>query len=151
MPSVSTIRVRAASRTSLLNLETGQWDSDLCDLFGVPIDALPEIRPTMGDFGAVNVIDAISEQLSIGNDISIDGGMSVNPYFCQFLCDVLQKRVVVQSMSELTALGTATMAMGNENFGDVAIGEFRSYEPAASHIDGKARFAEAVSYSRNWR
>jgi len=40
-----------ASRTSLMNLATCEWDPDLCELFGVPIDALPQIRPTTGDLG----------------------------------------------------------------------------------------------------
>lgn len=42
-----------ASRTSLLNLATGEWDIDLCRLFGVPPEALPEIHPTTGDLGAL--------------------------------------------------------------------------------------------------
>jgi glycerol kinase len=42
-----------ASRTSLMNLETLAWDPVLADLFGVPIECLPEIRPTTGDFGAI--------------------------------------------------------------------------------------------------
>ena len=46
--------ITTASRTSLLNLETGQWDADLCALFGVPIECLPEIRPTAGDFGHID-------------------------------------------------------------------------------------------------
>lgn len=46
--------VTTASRTSLMNLETGRWDADLCGLFGVPISALPEIRPTVADFGRLN-------------------------------------------------------------------------------------------------
>ncbi|MBN9237829.1 MULTISPECIES: FGGY family carbohydrate kinase [Phyllobacteriaceae] len=37
-----------ASRTSLMNLETMGWDEELCRLFGVPIDALPEIGPSAG-------------------------------------------------------------------------------------------------------
>ena len=41
-----------ASRTSLMNLETGKWDEELCELFGVPMACLPEIRPSAGDFGA---------------------------------------------------------------------------------------------------
>ncbi len=40
-----------ASRTSLMNLETLQWDERLADLFGVPIECLPEICPTAGAFG----------------------------------------------------------------------------------------------------
>jgi len=43
--------VTTASRTSLMNLDTGQWDPELCRLFGVPIEALAEIRPTVGSFG----------------------------------------------------------------------------------------------------
>lgn len=45
--------IATASRTSLLNLATGDWDADLCRLFGVPIDALPTITPTSGDLGAL--------------------------------------------------------------------------------------------------
>jgi glycerol kinase len=41
-----------ASRTSLMNIATGQWDPELCRLFGLPIEALAEIRPTAGDFGS---------------------------------------------------------------------------------------------------
>lgn len=42
-----------ASRTSLMNLATGSWDPELCDLFGVPMEALPEIRPTTGPLGTL--------------------------------------------------------------------------------------------------
>ncbi len=42
--------VTTASRTSLMNLETLQWDARLAELFGVPIECLPEIRPTAGPF-----------------------------------------------------------------------------------------------------
>ena len=33
-----------ASRTSLMNIETGEWDPELCQLFSVPLECLPEIR-----------------------------------------------------------------------------------------------------------
>ncbi|WP_447588900.1 FGGY-family carbohydrate kinase [Aquipseudomonas campi] len=45
--------VTTASRTSLMNLATGQWDPELCALFGVPLETLPEIRDTVGFFGEV--------------------------------------------------------------------------------------------------
>ncbi|AKI00537.1 glycerol kinase [Hoeflea sp. IMCC20628] len=45
--------ITTASRTCLMNLETGQWDPELCAVFGVPIQALPQIVPTTGDFGTV--------------------------------------------------------------------------------------------------
>ena len=40
-----------ASRTSLMNLATGEWDAELCRLFGVPMQLLPPIRPSIGEFG----------------------------------------------------------------------------------------------------
>ena len=45
--------IATASRTSLMNLETGEWDPELCRLFGVPLDALPRIGPTSGDLGTL--------------------------------------------------------------------------------------------------
>ena len=45
--------VTTASRTSLMNLASCSWDQELCRLFGVPIECLPEIRPTVGDFGSI--------------------------------------------------------------------------------------------------
>lgn len=40
-----------ASRTSLLPLAGTTWDQGLCDLFGVPIAALPEVVDNAGTFG----------------------------------------------------------------------------------------------------
>lgn len=45
--------IATASRSSLMNLATGEWDADLCRLFGVPIEALPPITPTSGDLGTL--------------------------------------------------------------------------------------------------
>jgi len=40
-----------ASRTMLLDIRTLAWSEELCDLFGVPASALPEVRPSSGRFG----------------------------------------------------------------------------------------------------
>ncbi|MFZ2653337.1 MAG: glycerol kinase GlpK [Victivallales bacterium] len=40
-----------ASRTMLLNIRTGKWDSELLDIFGIPEKMLPEIRPSSCLFG----------------------------------------------------------------------------------------------------
>jgi glycerol kinase len=45
--------VTTASRTSLMNLASLNWDEELCALFGIPIGALPEIVPTAGELGCV--------------------------------------------------------------------------------------------------
>jgi glycerol kinase len=55
-----------ASRTSLMNLETGDWDPELCRLFGVPLEALPPIVPTaglkLGAIGKVPVTASVVDQ-----------------------------------------------------------------------------------------
>ncbi|HEX8489292.1 MAG TPA: glycerol kinase GlpK [Propionibacteriaceae bacterium] len=38
--------VTNASRTMLMDLETLQWDDELCSFFGIPRQMLPEIRPS---------------------------------------------------------------------------------------------------------
>ncbi len=40
-----------ASRTMLCDIDRREWDEDLLDLMGVPRALLPEIRPSLGDFG----------------------------------------------------------------------------------------------------
>lgn len=48
--------VTTASRTSLMNLASCQWDPELCRMFEIPMECLPEIRSTVNSFGAVNGI-----------------------------------------------------------------------------------------------
>ncbi|HEY7143035.1 MAG TPA: glycerol kinase [Streptosporangiaceae bacterium] len=40
-----------ASRTLLFDIEAGQWSAELCELFGVPPHALPEVVPSTGVTG----------------------------------------------------------------------------------------------------
>ncbi|MCF2531253.1 glycerol kinase GlpK [Yinghuangia soli] len=37
-----------ASRTLLFDITAGQWSAELCELFGVPMDALPRVVPSYG-------------------------------------------------------------------------------------------------------
>jgi len=93
----------------------------------------------------------VSEFVAIGDRISIDGGVSVNPYFCQFLANVLQRRVSVKPMAELTAIGTARLA----GAGQVSLTQDDAatayYQPQADMSDLLERFGDAVGRSRNWR
>lgn len=43
--------VSNASRTQLMNLTTLSWDEELCELFGIPMAYLPEIRSSDSHFG----------------------------------------------------------------------------------------------------
>jgi len=42
-----------ASRTMLFDITTLSWSPELCELLGVPMACLPEVRPSSGDFGTV--------------------------------------------------------------------------------------------------
>ena len=42
-----------ASRTMLFDIVVRRWSAELCDLFGVPGGALPEVRPSCGRLGRV--------------------------------------------------------------------------------------------------
>ena len=42
------------SRTALLNLYQARWDPDLLAAFDLDIELLPEVRPTVGDFGVIS-------------------------------------------------------------------------------------------------
>jgi glycerol kinase len=44
--------VTNASRTMLFDIHALQWSIELCDLFGVPLSALPAVMPSSGRFGS---------------------------------------------------------------------------------------------------
>lgn len=56
------------------------------------------------------VIETVEASQALADRISIDGGMSANRYFCQFLADSLQRELIVSNNPELTAMGTAALA-----------------------------------------
>ncbi len=303
--------ISTASRTSLMNLQSGQWDEALCSLFGVPMTALPEIVPTMGDFGAVTVagkqipltasvvdqqaalyghgcrrpgdtkitfgtgafalavsgksacrspdgkllptvawqangappvyaldggvhcagsainwgrslglfsdfseigrfetppavarnlvfvpaltglgcphwdrtaagmwlglslqttgldmmqamlegiafrtgevVGALAAQVPVGEAISIDGGLSSNSYYCQFLADVLQKQIVVASDPETTCYGVALMAMAASSIDARAPQTAKTYVPGPYRASWKRVFARAIERSVGWQ
>ena len=43
-----------AGRTMLFDIGSLRWHPELCSLFGVPIEALPQVRPSSGVFGATD-------------------------------------------------------------------------------------------------
>jgi glycerol kinase len=46
--------VSNACRTLLLDLSTGDWSEEMCDLFGVPRDALPDLVPNWGEIATTD-------------------------------------------------------------------------------------------------
>jgi len=303
--------ITTASRTSLMNIETGAWDAELCELFGVPVDTLPEIVPTVGDFGSIairgkhvpvhasivdqqaslyghgcrqsgdakitfgtgafalaltgdqlrrspeqgllptvawqrsdeapvyaldggvynagsaiewgrklglfeffseinqfekpcaierelafvpalsglacphwdrraagmwiglsldtdrrdmiqailegvafraaEVITAMGQFTAIGDQISVDGGVSVNPYFCQFLANALERQVSVKPMAELTAIGTALLASDDAIQLTDIDKDVSQYRPQADMGLYRDVFTQAVERAKSWR
>jgi glycerol kinase len=56
-----------ASRTMLYDIIDGCWSQQLCDLLGVPMDLLPEVRPSSSRFGTT------AAACPLGADIPISG------------------------------------------------------------------------------
>jgi glycerol kinase len=54
-----------ASRTLLLDVHRLRWDPDLCAVFGVPSQALPEVRESSARFGETNVAGVLPNHIPI--------------------------------------------------------------------------------------
>ena len=106
---------------------------------------------------AAEVIAAMGRASPLTGAVSIDGGLSNNGYFCDFLARVLQRPVQVPSSADLTGLGTAEMAMIGAG---LATPEALPLAPAPRRLAApgaaldpadRARFTEAIARARNWR
>ncbi len=45
-----------ASRTGLLDMARGEWDRQLCALYGIDVETLPQITASVGDFGSLGEV-----------------------------------------------------------------------------------------------
>jgi glycerol kinase len=57
-----------AARTLLMDIRAGSWDSELCELFGVPEAMLPPIHDCAGDFGSTDLFGASMRILGVAGD-----------------------------------------------------------------------------------
>ena len=58
--------VSNASRTMLFNINTLSWDKELCDIFGIPMNMLPEVKPSSAIYG-------YTDAKILGREIAIAG------------------------------------------------------------------------------
>ena len=56
-----------AARTMLYDIRSGEWSAELCELFGVPMAALGEVRPSVGEFGVT------ASDVPVGADVPVAG------------------------------------------------------------------------------
>lgn len=82
--------VTNASRTMLFNIETGEWDDELLDLFHIPREVLPEVRSSSEVYGqtAAGIFDgpicvagiAGDQQSALFGQNCYEHGMAKNTY-----------------------------------------------------------------------
>ncbi|MEY2404780.1 MAG: glycerol kinase [Acidimicrobiaceae bacterium] len=89
--AVHATEVSNASRTMLFDIRTLAWSDELCALFGVPVRALPEVRPSSGRFGVVacglDGLDGVpisgvagDQQAALFGQACVAPGMTKNTY-----------------------------------------------------------------------
>ena len=88
---VHATEVSNASRTMLFDIRTLEWSPELCELLGVPMAALPEVRPSSGRFGVVACglegLDGVpisgvagDQQAALFGQACVEPGMTKNTY-----------------------------------------------------------------------
>ncbi len=103
---------------------------------------------------AAEVMQAMAALLPLGPAISIDGGLANNDYFMRFLANALNRTVTVASSTELTALGTARMAMagaGGQTLPPLPRPAQVHHPEAPLPDEQRQRFATAVERAKAWR
>ncbi len=141
---------------ALTGLACPHWDRRAAGLWiGLSLDSNQrDMMQSLIEGIALRTAEAIRAMASIvevGDEISIDGGISVNPYFCQFLADVLGKYIAVKSFPELTVMGTAQLAGADEVFIENRAEQIQRYEPAEFQADRIEKFSQAVSRCSQWK
>ena len=54
-----------ASRTMLFDINSMRWSNDMCNLIGVPMVCLPEVRPSSGSFGRTRNVTGLPDGIPI--------------------------------------------------------------------------------------
>ena len=139
---------------ALSGLACPHWDRRAGGLWiGLSLDTQPaDMAQSILEgiaFRAAEVLVAMNDCAPLKDILSIDGGLSANPYFCQFLVNILGKPIVVRKFSELTAYGTAQLASGGieRRFSNE---QKTQYEPNANMSHYTARFKEAIDRATQW-
>ena len=140
---------------ALSGLACPHWDRNAAGLWiGLSLDTSPlDMMQAVLEgisFRAAEVIQAMEKYTQVGNKISIDGGLSANPYFCQFLANVLNKEIIVQEFPEITALGTAQLARGDFEKSNITDNELTRYQPEKDMGTKLKTFSQAIAFSRGW-
>jgi glycerol kinase len=100
-------------------------------------------------FLTADVIAALDTKTSVGDRISIDGGLSQSRYFCQMLSNATGRSVAAAAFSELTGVGLAKLVAGGTI--EISLDEPTLTFPVKGEPDFRAVFDTALSRSLHWR
>ena len=113
-----------ASRTMLYDIERGQWDDELLNLFGIPRGALPEVVDSVGPFAEVSAIDELKgiaiaaivgdQQAALFGQMCTQPGMVKNTYGTGCFMLMNTGETIVASTNKL--LSTVALQRGGERF-----------------------------------
>ena len=111
-----------ASRTMLFNLHSGDWDSDLLDLFRIPRSMLPAVRPSSEVYAEVSSVPGLNgipiagvagdQQAALFGQRCISPGLSKNTYGTG--CFLLQSTGTRAVRSTHRLLTTVAWRIGND-------------------------------------
>lgn len=101
-------------------------------------------------FRTAEVVASMDSIRPLGAPISVDGGMTRNAWFCQFLADTLGRDILVSGEAELTALGTAILAAEGAGLRIDHRPSGRGITPHTQPADWAGRFAEARAMVRRY-
>lgn len=113
-----------ASRTMLYNINTLQWDSELCDMFGVPMSMLPTVKSSSELYGYAQVGSekipvcgvAGDQQAALFGQTCFSAGQAKNTYGtgCFLLMNTGEKRI--ESKNGLLTTIAATCSCENVQY-----------------------------------
>ena len=102
-------------------------------------------------FRAAQVIAAMDDCVSLPSFLPIDGGLSNNVYFNQFLADVLECEIRPALIPEITGLGTAQLAAKSLGYDLPNTMSFGSCRPITPRREAVALFDKACQVSGQWK
>ncbi|WP_168122364.1 glycerol kinase GlpK [Paenibacillus sp. HB172176] len=120
-----------ASRTSLYNIHTLQWDDELCGLFGVPRELLPEARPSDAVYGYTRGAAPLADGIPIAGVIG-DSQAALFGHLC--LEEGMAKATYGTGTSVLMNTGAKPAAASKELVQAIAWGQGGTVTYAAEAI-----------------
>ncbi|MBJ6987287.1 FGGY family carbohydrate kinase [Devosia sp. MC521] len=134
-------------------LAAPHWDRHAAPLFigmGHSTNRRDMIRAVLEGIALLTatLVKRADHLVSLGDTISIDGGLSQSTYFAQFLASACGKTIVVPATHEMTSIGLAELCGVNVTPARASGRRFAPHDPvSAAHHE---LFETAIAHARDW-